>query len=716
MGLLDKIKGLNDSLKDGKPWTTIAYVVLFITIIVLFIVFFTKKSGNLKHIVSAYTVLTIIFAICSFLSIAIDLLATDGELNYGYVASFLINAILGMFTLFMFGKMALFITLTVSFFIGLIFLITQTNTSKSDKESTNGMETGEGFGNFLKFCNVDSWESFKSNSQTSLDFIWNKMGSPGGWGGSFVWLITLLLTIPATAFMVIIWLLNGIYQLFNYALGGVSAASSPIAASGISSTTNVKQNDTLHWIGILILFMAVIVGLFFSQSAMRKNPNPVIGMGIVAAIAFLGYVKFTETVSFSNAFIGVIAALFILYLYVYNPYNVFDKMSGINLFGVFVIFFGIVGMIYMVNKSDDTPTGSGKTMKQLFVENYMKFLKGTLGLFVSIMLIMFLVSTIGSFQASDDTPSAGIYILNSLIIIGMLTIAFNLLDAKYKIRDKAGFKLLVEIILYIPCLLSDLADLLMGEYYKTKYFTLVLVILEIIFIIFYWFLYERVVSKIYTGGGKVLINSPVSLNKVQTVGYYRSLSGKTTVDVVSGKKVTDEEGFPVAKDANGNLIFPTKVNTYKFGISCWVFLNPMPSHGVVPRTILNYGNNPIVSYSPQNNELTVNVMNSECSNTISVYTNKNPPMQKWFNLILNYDGGHLDVFLDSTLVKTTTDVISCVNYDELTIGDSSGYLNAKMCNLIYFKTPLDILTVHNMYNITKMEETPDIPKRDLFSI
>ena len=146
----------------------------------------------------------------------------------------------------------------------------------------------------------------------------------------------------------------------------------------------------------------------------------------------------------------------------------------------------------------------------------------------------------------------------------------------------------------------------------------------------------------------------------------------------------------------------------------------MPSYGDKPLTILDYGSNPTISYSPSKNELTVNVIesNSMCKQsmtTISVYTNKNPPMQKWFNLILNYDGGHLDIFLDSVLVKTSTDVISCVEYDALVIGQANG-LNAKMCNLIYFKTPLDIITVHNMFNITKIQDTPDIPKRDLFSI
>jgi len=391
-----------------------------------------------------------------------------------------------------------------------------------------------------------------------------------------------------------------------------------------------------------------------------------------------------------------------------------------------------------------TPTIFKGDFKELFTTGYQKLIKGFAGLVVSMALIMLIVSSI---KSGDENPTAGIYILNILIVVGMLTIAFNLIDSDRTLRNHPIFKLIVEIIFYIPCLLSDLADIIMTEYYKTKYFTLVIIVLEIIFIICYWGIYSRIVSKLYTGGGKVLVNSPISLNKIHTVGYYKNLSkgifiddetsagnmrtktnggqtisGKgafesTSFNSVSGKPMKDALGNQIIlKDSNGNYISPTKVNTYKYGISCWIYLNPMPSYGENPLHILEYGKNPTVSYSPKKNELTVNVLQADCNNhTTAVYTNKDPPIQKWFNLVLNYDGGHLDVFLDSVLVQTSPDVISCVVYDALTVGQLSG-LNAKMCNLIYFNTPLDIITIHNLYNLTKIEDIPDIPKRDLFSI
>ena len=746
MGIKDILKNgataINNVTKELKPYSTVIYVIIFIIIVAIFISFFSKAISN--KLLNAYTGFTIIFAIWSFFSIAIDLLVDDGKINYGYVVSFVINAILGMITLYTIGKMKIFQTIVAFFIMTLIFLVWLTDTKGSDDATKNIIE--KDIPNATKGIASSISEFFNPyNVGDKLTNMFNGFGYITGWW-DLAKVVVCVLALPFYIIMVGIWFCTACFELLKYGFDKIAGASSSSLPTNDAANEFISANskDTIKWTAILLLFMIVILILFSSQSAMRKNPMGVFGIGIFISIIVLGYVRFFKLESFTSTFLSTMCALFVLYLYLYNPYNIFDKMTGVNLFAVFLLFFGIVCMLLMVIVNpDDASKDAGTTKKtfqelfdnyskkpatapkvptnddsklsysELFAKHYMKLIKGVIGLIVSIGLIMFLIASIGSLQSSDNNPTAGIYILNTLIVVGMLTIMFNIIDANYKIRDNAKFKLLIEIIFYIPCLLSDLADLLMTEYYKTKYFTLILVVLEIIFIIFYWFMYSKIVKKVYSGGGKVLVNEPVSLNKENTIGYYRSLSGKSLTS-------EEEEEIKVEKGSNYGG-FVKRVNTYKFGISCWLYLNPMPSYGNAPLTILDYGNNPKVSYSPQKNELTVNVVNkneacSETSETISVYTNKNPPIQKWFNLILNYDGGHLDVFLDSALVQTSTEVISCVNYDALKIGDKNGYLNAKLCNFIYFKTPLDILTVHNMYNITKIQDTPDIPKRDLFSI
>ena len=825
---------INNATKDTKPWTTYLYAIICFFVLLLFIFFFTK-TGNYKTVVGAYATFTMIIAIWSFFSITIDLLVDDGAINYAYLVSFVLNAMLGMIILYTIGYKGLFGALVAFFVITLIFLVwlmddsdaaVAARTAKAPAAPTPApaaptpapaaptpapaAPTPSWITSFcMDFNGTGVVDKLKKIGEkiVSIFSFWTMFIEWFGNGNGVmktlasIFLVPLGFVIAVIVFglMMCVWIFTGGFQLLNYLFDYLKGAPKATVIETTNEFMDPNSKDTIKWTGILLIFIILILILFSSQSAMRKNPMGVLGIGIVASIAYLGYVRFFKSDMFNSAFLYTLGGLFVLYLYLYNPYNIFHKMTGINLFAIFLIFFGIVGMIVISTREKTTtaataaakaataaataalaagltapvavaPVAAPKTfaelfgnytkkksasktevpfvfngsLKDLFVNNYMKLIKGFIGLVVSIAFIMIIVSSI---QSGDENPTAGIYILNILIVVGMLTIAFNLIDSDRTLRNSPIFKLIVEIIFYIPCLLSDLADLLMTEYYKTKYFTLVIIVLEIIFIICYWGIYSRIVSKLYTGGGKVLVNSPISLNKMHTVGYYKNLSkgifvddetsagnikaktggNKTisntgafedsTVNYVTGKPMKDASGNQIIlKDSLGNYILPTKVNTYKYGISCWIYLNPMPSYGENLLTILDYGKNPTVSYSPKKNELTVNVLQAnDCNHTTAVYTNKDPPIQKWFNLVLNYDGGHLDVFLDSVLVQTSPDVISCVVYDALAVGQPSG-LNAKLCNLIYFNIPLDIITIHNLYNLTKIEEIPDIPKRDLFSI
>jgi len=228
-----------------------------------------------------------------------------------------------------------------------------------------------------------------------------------------------------------------------------------------------------------------------------------------------------------------------------------------------------------------------------------------------------------------------------------------------------------------------------------------IIIFEIIFIILYWVLYPEIITKLYTGGGSVLISSPVSLNMERTIGYY-------------GKLNVNQNSLP-------GLKVPKKHNSYVYAISFWVYVNPMPSQGDNYYSILNYGNNPNVMYNTKTNEFIVFMHQTDCFATITdpnsqldpIYTNPDFPLQKWMNVVLNYNGGRLDVFLNSKLVKTSYEVENCIQYDNLTVGQLNG-LNAKICNVIYFNNPVDIITVHNLYNLTKITDVPEIPKQNLF--
>ena len=182
-----------------------------------------------------------------------------------------------------------------------------------------------------------------------------------------------------------------------------------------------------------------------------------------------------------------------------------------------------------------------------------------------------------------------------------------------------------------------------------------------------------------------------------------------------------------------NKMYPTNTK-YRFGISFWIFIN---STGATTKenteysSLLNYSNNPNVLYNSNTNELIMTVFNNDVRtvpnsstdtvqypNNINedpskykiVYSDKNVLLQKWNNFVINYDSGTLDIFYNGELVKSSINIVPNMVYHELTVGSDNGS-NAGMCNLTYFKEPLDIITINNLYEINKIKETPQIPNK-----
>ena len=88
-----------------------------------------------------------------------------------------------------------------------------------------------------------------------------------------------------------------------------------------------------------------------------------------------------------------------------------------------------------------------------------------------------------------------------------------------------------------------------------------------------------------------------------------------------------------------------------------------------------------------------------------LYIKHNVLLQKWNNIIINYSGGVLDIFINGELVKSDIWVVPYYTLDNLTIGKDNG-INGGICNLIYFKKPLTALNVYFLYNMIKNKTPP----------
>jgi hypothetical protein len=623
----------------------------------------------------------------------------------------------------------------------------------------------------------------------------------------------------STQFVTAMFLFVIVSGAYNYYLNSVFTNET----SGLDRITEALKNKYI--IGLFGFLLFVIVFFYHDkqsnglQSKMRNHQIPTIIFTLVMCALYLFYTKIYDPANIVTAAIYALIALIFVYIFTYNPYNITPKLSSVNLFTVAFVILFFITMIMWYSNSTSAPTTLNETFKT--------FLMGSFSLIVSVGVIMLLLSSFGTF--SKNKPSTGTYILNIMIIIGMLTIVYNLMDKSGVLKNNPVLKLLMNIILYIPCLLSNILEYVMREYYQTKYSSLILILIEIVLLIIYYF-YPYIVSWLYTGDGILLINKPLSLNKEKILGYYETLSGNDqialekiknpykilegdTVEVrqtdnstpVPGKilnirdtdgkydvvyddgrteynvlrkniytgkdipltigtaiqakqnwllatitNINNDDTYSIAynyqnisNNPNGisddnidqsmvrivNYINPN-INAYGFSISFWLFINSTNENSNKYTSLLNYSNNPNIMYNASTNDFIVAVAENEQvvsqidfdSKNINtdpelfktIYSNQNIALQKWNNFVINYDSGTIDIFYNGELVSSTSQVVPNLVHHALKVGSPKG-ISAGICNVVYYRHPLDIITINNLYNLSKSTGVPNVPEMSLFS-
>ena len=84
------------------------------------------------------------------------------------------------------------------------------------------------------------------------------------------------------------------------------------------------------------------------------------------------------------------------------------------------------------------------------------------------------------------------------------------------------------------------------------------------------------------------------------------------------------------------------------------------------------------------------------------------PMQKWNNIVINYDGGTLDIYINNKLIATETNVIPYLSQNKITMGQDQG-LSGGICNVIYYPEPLSPLKMTLFYESLKRFNPPILP-------
>jgi len=316
------------------------------------------------------------------------------------------------------------------------------------------------------------------------------------------------------------------------------------------------------------------------------------------------------------------------------------------------------------------------------------------GIVISGLLIFWLVYNIQNLSGKTGTTS---FILNILLVVVVLGLIYKTLNVNLpsgNSNKNAFFSLITNILFYIPCLFSGLFDYIgkvtTGGVNSEATGSLLMLVVALVLIVAY-FKMPSVFNIVNSQGGNQLVNKPVYTDSKYSLGSYEELNGSDKAD-------------------------------YQYAISCWVFIDAAPPNTSASyskyTSLLNFANKPNVLYNGTTNTLMITTDQKnlkevtknklidfdENGNRI-IYKNSDFLLQKWNNIIINYNGGVLDIFLNGELVKSDIGVVPYMTYDNLTIGEDDG-IKGGICNVIYFKNALNSSNIYYLYNMVKGRTPP----------
>ena len=325
-----------------------------------------------------------------------------------------------------------------------------------------------------------------------------------------------------------------------------------------------------------------------------------------------------------------------------------------------------------------------------------------IGVSSSIIFTMFLVFMIFNTSSTSSTFSI---ILNVLIISTLLTLMYKVLVRSPILQSWPWFRLLVNTILYIPCIIAGILDAIVTQFYKEKEKTklpeVILLVISILLIAIYYLVPLGMQWVVATyQGGKILVNESVVLKEPYTIASYIPLN-----------------------DIDPKATNP--VYEYNYALSLWLYLDALPPNTNASfdkyTPVFSYGGKPAILYKASNNTMMITAkikdltddmiarsnMDTDENGDVIIYKLENVLLQKWNHILINYNGGVLDIFYNGKLVKSAKNIVPYMELDAMTIGSPNG-INGAICNVVYYNHVLDSNSIVGLYNSVKDKTPPTL--------
>ena len=380
----------------------------------------------------------------------------------------------------------------------------------------------------------------------------------------------------------------------------------------------------------------------------------------------------------------------ILILFRWNPMDISTNYPvACYLFLLFIFFISIIYFLYLkryyFKYSDLTSFLFNDQYQERAAPNLGKLFKNFSTFVVTILTILAFVIAI--IYIIKNIPNAGAFIsvlISSMILIGIIFGALFLIKGYFKNKDKDNkdnkiLKKINEIlekitniyVNYIKPTVTNEKKLIKEDKFKPFWN---IFIVEFILITSY-FAIPHLFKLIMSHDGIKLLERPIYLN--------------------------NEQQFPEGDDTLHTKFSDNNIHNYHYSISAWFNLNPQPPNMSKKNNkytnILNYGNKPKISFNIATNSLRIEteIKNKELT---EIYLSKHIPYQRWNNIVVNYDGGYMDVFLNGNLVSSKSNIVPLMSYEKITIGEADG-LEGGIKNVTFFNRILTKGEIKYSYDI-----------------
>lgn len=406
-----------------------------------------------------------------------------------------------------------------------------------------------------------------------------------------------------------------------------------------------------------------------------------------------------KTIYSKPSYIGLLEILeyiiFIIIIYKYNPLNISTKHPAFSNALTLLVALIYVLLFYFLREKISLGQDVDSTNPTEFT--FLIKVISTIAFFIiSIILIKY----------SAIIFSNGIFVLIRysillLAIVSALAILYSVFKPLVTKLGKSGKigAFLVKLIMYTPCLLLSLVDYFKYQYNITTKPVWILLLVEIVLIVL-WVIIPKLLNAYVSKNGVQLLKEPKYLNSENVLG---------TFDELYGIKYGTNNNLDLKNDINN-----PKFN-YHYSLSAWFYINPQPPNTSPAynkyTNILNYGEKPAVEFNGQLNSLRVTVETEQTQDghkkTTEVFETKKVLFQRWNNIVINYDRGTMDVFLNGELVGSRPSIAPYMTYESINVGANNG-IHGGVSNVLYYKDNLTKNYIELMYQALQGKEEPFI--------